>query len=1776
MTTILPASVFKKTLSLIEKYFYYFLFLIFMLYSNSVFSQLVSNFTTTSSNTGCGSLVVEFEDLSAGNPNTWLWDFGNGNISTLQNPVSVYSNPGFYTVKLTVTNSTSNDMSMMVDYIKIYVKPISEFTENTTAFCVPEEVNFTDESISLNNIVSWNWDFGDGGSSTQQNPVYEYLNNGIFTVSLSVLDDKGCESIIVLNNLIDAKDVPQANFSSNISVSCDATEIITFNNSSLFSDNYTWSFGDGQISSLHSPLHNYISGIYNVTLVSDNGICADTLVQNNLIEVGAVITPDFVSDNNSVCKQSDIQFTDMSTYSPDSWLWNFGDGQTSTLQNPTHSFLNSGNYSVSLTISKNGECIETIEKIDFIKIFEDPDVLISANEKYSCILPFNVSFQDNTLNSVTWDWNFGNGDSSNLKDPIVSFNTYDDFDVELNVTDINGCVSTLTETDFIITDLLKPEFTVSDSIICESDIISFTDITSSVFPIVSYLWDFGDGQNSILQNPTHQFVGVNIFDITYTIENSMGCVEELTMPNFVKTVGSANADFSSDILISCAGEDINFTDLSSSLALISNWKWSFGDGNTSVLQNPTHQYNQTGLFSVTLLAGEGNCTDTIRKNNYIEIVDPASFFITKYSCTEPFMVEFNNLSIGADEVEWDFGDGTISTDFNATHVFTNTGQFNVTLRVTNNATLCTHEYVEQIKITVPQANFTYLVNLNNSLEDSVVCATKKRSYIENLTPDCQLYRVDWGDGYMGIQREDHLYTETGVYDVTLMITDIHGCKDTMVIEDMFRVSDVVSEFTVSNVIGCDSLIVDFEDLSSVTSDVIWDFGDGFSSSINNPQHVFLNEGYYDVTLFSKSVDGCLDTLRKKEYIKFIYPEIDFSISDTEICKNEEVVFSDSSKGIALDYNWDFGDGSISSSRNPSYNYSTVGVFPISLSITDTFGCTTVKNTDMISVQEVIADFTSNIITSNCPPLITTFTNQSSGNIVDYNWDFGDGLNSFQSSPSHLYSFSGSFDVQLIIEDDFECKDTLKFANLISIFGPTGDFTFNKNIMCNYDSVEFAANVLNTDTYLWDFGDGTYSIDSNPTHIYSSGNYFHPLLIIENSSSCQLIVPSQDSIEVVEIIIDAGLDVSMCLGDSIALSASGSVVNYIWNSSPFISSISSYNTVVFPNVSTMFYVSNSDGMCSASDSVFVIVDSNIPQPTFSTINNCFQDSMLLSAISGIVASSFDWEWSILGENLYTQEVYFQFDTIGVFEVEVLVTNLDNNCDATIKQFVEVFPLPLVDFTSDEVCSGDKTNFTNLSGSDVVSALWSFGDGYQSSFNLNPNIVFSTSGLFQSTLVVSSDVGCLNSITKEVIVHEIPELEISVSEVCEGFENTFTSSILLNDGFITNWNWDFGDETILSDLENTVHIYEDWGEFDINLQVKSNFGCTNSINGTSIVHPNPEVSFLVKHICEGDITKFTSDITLEQGVILNYDWNFGDGNTSVFANPSNQFNIPSSYPITLSVSSVKGCSISSQKSIQIHSLPEVDFLVDREVCESEEINFVDNTISDGFIRSYDWDFGDRKSSTQSNPIHTYKNSGIYKVSLSVESDYGCKNNIVKDSFITVSENPTALFDMSDNRVGLLNSEITFINNSDDNLFFEWDFDNGILNSDDSQINISFDQEGDYNVLLYVENDFGCSDEIIHQVVVEKELSVFVPTAFTPNNDGLNDIFEAITNGAVTFEMSIFNRWGELIFSSYNPELGWNGTSSFSGEIMEHGTYLYTILVTDNNDKPWVYNGELNLMK
>lgn len=1774
MSILILSYLFRHRFFLLNnKLVHLFLILVAMFMSISASPQVTADFTTLSVNAGCGSLVVDFQDLTTGAPNTWLWDFGNGNSSTLQNPTVIYANSGEYDVSLTVTDNITNDYKVSNAMIKVYENPTSDITTNSLLNgCLPLIVNFEDLSYTNNSIQNWQWDFGDGGSSSLQYPVYNYTNAGSYSVSLLITDINGCQSLSTQYNLIDVYELPIADFIVDIPFSCNQNEVVTFTNNTLGLADYTWDFGDSITSNLENPTHNYLSGEYNVSLLAKIGTCIDTLVKTNYVAVGKEINSNFISDINQGCEGMQVNFTDITTNDPDAWLWDFGDGSNSTLQNPVHVFLNPGEFDVTFTTSKAGQCIDTKIFYDAIKVYSNPDIQIIADTTYGCSFPFNVEFSDATNNAVSYIWDFGNGTNSILTAPTVSYLNYGSYDVNLSVTNINGCISTKLYNDFIEVEKININITTSKLNGCTPLNINFSDSTNSIRPIVDWSWSFGDGYYSNIQNPTHQYNSSNLFDVSLSVKNDYGCISNKNFPELISIYEIPQTDFHANQLISCVGEDISFSDLTLFTSAVTNWFWDFGDGNTSYLQNPIYQYQLSGVYDVSLIASSNNCIDTFEILNLIEIIEPTAIFNEEYNCDNPLEVEFENLSIGADEVIWNFGDGNISTQLNPIHTYSVKGTYSVTLTVSNNLTGCSDEFVKMIKLTIPEASFDYLINSNNGYEDSIVC-TPKRVYLNNTSQDMSYFKVLWSDGYVGYGIIDHLILDTGQLDVTMIVSDIHQCKDTMIHKNMFRANTVNADFEIINILGCDSMLIDFKDLSLPESSVSWEFGDGGTSIINNPQHIYYTEDYYDVTLYVESLDGCKDTLNKNEYIQFQYPSADLTSNIQQTCPNNIIQFNNISDGIGITSQWDFGDGSQSNQINPSHSFIANGLYNISLQITDSFSCTNnIVLSDFIKILKPTANFLSTGITSSCPPLISGFSNFSSNDVIHWQWNFSDGGSSSVASPSHLFSVSGIFDVSLIVENSFGCKDTLIQNELVSVLGPTGSFSISDSLICTGDSVQFIPIVNNTDHYLWDFGNGVISNDSIPFHVYNTNGTYFPSLIIENSIGCQNTINNSDTINVKSVNVDAGINIEICEGEYVQLNAIGNATQFTWYPAQALTNSNIENPIANPNIDMMYYINHSDGICNSNDSIFIKVNNEVPLASFTSINHCDGDSTYFSASSALTTNNINWEWSF-GSNIKNPSHQLN---LGANIIRLIVINLDNNCSDTNLQNVDINPTPNAEFQTSEICFEEMSSFLNNSSPNVVSWEYNMGDGIGISLLENPNYTYLNSGTFYPILVVTSDSGCTNEFIRKIEINELPIADFKVENNCIGEKNIFTDISTITNGYISSWNYIFGDNTIDGLSQNEQHEYALSGSYNVKLNVISEKGCQSSILKETKVFDAPVIDFSTNQFCLGTPTYFTNFSTLNNGNIIKWKWDFGDNSENTnLKDPNYIFTNDGIYTVNLTATTEFDCSSMLDKKITIYKLPKASFSNDSIACVDDEIRFTDKSIStSNNIISWEWSIGDSTILNTQNPIHQYKYAQKFDVNLAVTTSEGCLNDTTIFNAVEVFNNPVADFYANTYITTELNSEINFYNNSLNSKSYYWDFDNNITSSETNPM-IDFLEIRSYDVLLKVISEEGCDDEIVKNVNILPEYNLYTPNSFTPNGDGNNDIFLAEGKSVSSFEMQIFNRWGGLIFKSYDIEYGWDGLDSKNNKV-EIGTYLFNISLYDYNGKLWIYNGEINLMR
>ncbi|HMJ46549.1 MAG TPA: PKD domain-containing protein, partial [Ferruginibacter sp.] len=900
---------------------------------SSLFShaQLRAGFTAVPVS-GCAPLVVTFLDQSTGSPTQWRWDLGNGTISFLQNPSVTYFNPGQYNIKLVIQNASGSDSIVKNQYITINAQPTVNFSGSILTGCFPLPVQFTDLSLAgSGSIDSWQWDFGDGTSSTIRNPSHTYTASGNYNVSLRVRNSQGCYKTLTRAQYIQINSGVIANFTNSPPATCTAPVNINFQNLSTGIGilSYLWNFGDGGTSVLANPSHNYmLPGAYTVTLVVTNVFgCRDTLIKNNGIVIGTVLAG--FNAPSTACINSPVAFVNTSSPVPVSVLWRFGDGTTSTSQNPVKSYSTPGSYQVKL-ISNFGACKDSVTRN--ITVLPKPVAAFSAPVTASCNVPFTVNFNNSSSGANSYQWLFGDGNSSAAASPAYTYTTPGVYTVTLITSNSSGCSDTLVKPAYI--SIQPPQVTINDHQGgCAPLSWTFIATINSIEPIVLYEWDFGDGTTSTEVSPNHTFAR-GVYDIKLKVTTASGC-SITRIDTAAMSVGSKPVpDFIATPRNVCAKYRVNFSDLSTGTH--DRWLWYFGDGGTSTDPNPNHIYEDTGFFSVKLVVWDFGCPDSIEFSNYIYIDPPVASFTTNLMCGNNLTLNFTDHSIGADIWEWDFGDGAISSLQNPSHTYADSGSYTVTLRVVNNRTGCDYTAVHDIAI--------YGINAGFTASDTIIC---KRSAVQfdatGFNPRIISYKWDFGDGSSDTSLStSHTYNVSGIFDIRLIITDDRGCSDTLIKPRYIRVDGPVASFNASNPGSCSMSAINFTDNSTgdgihPITKWVWDYGDGIIDTLlSGPfSHLYSNPGIYTVKLRVIDNNNCSDTSSRVNLVTISAPNAGFQSPDTVACPNRPIRFINTSTGLpGLTYTWHFGDGATSTVKDPIHLYAADGSYTILLVVRD--------------------------------------------------------------------------------------------------------------------------------------------------------------------------------------------------------------------------------------------------------------------------------------------------------------------------------------------------------------------------------------------------------------------------------------------------------------------------------------------------------------------------------------------------------------------------------------------------------------------------------------------------------------------------------------------------------------------------------------------------------------------------------------------------------------------------------------------------------------------------
>lgn len=1081
----------------------------YIIFATSASAQVNANFSA-SPTAGCATLIVNFTDLSSGSPTSWSWDFGNGApISTLQNPSSFYTLPGVYTVQLTVSNGSSTDTETKTNYIVVYNKPTTGFTMSTDTACAGQNVTFTDATVISPGgppIGTWAWNFGDGNSTTVTVPsvTHAYSTPGTYPVSLIVTDTNGCSGSVIVQNIV-VVPAPVISFSATPTFKCTPVLTVTFTNTSTTTGTttYTWNFGDGAtstVSNTNPVVHNYTSsGTFNVTLIVNQSGCVDSLVIPNYIIIQNMLA-NIAATPTVACTGQLITFNNVSVPIAVTSNWNFGDATTSTLTNPTHSYATAGTYTVTLVSSDANGCIDTATVN--VLINQTPVASFIADTMVACNVPFTVTFTNTSTGGTNYNWNFGDGGTSNLQNPVHTYTATGTYNVTLIVTNAAGpCSDTIVMQNFIfISPPVASMIHFPDSGCVPLTVNFFSTSTSLIDPIATYSWSFGDGNSAVTAVPatSNTYTATGIYSVTLIIQTVNGCIDTIVCVNCIKVGIPPVANFGILQDTVCYGMPVTFSD--SSTGNVTGWYWSFGDGGSSVLQNPIYVYGDTGTYQVYLIAYNNGCADTSLIQNVV-ILPPKAVFTYSLSCTNYYTVQFFDASDGADSLFWNFGDGSMDSSniLNPIHTYTATGPYTVSLTAYNYATGCSNTATASFTIAEPIASYTTAASTGCYPFSVILTSTSQ---------DAASYYWDLGDLTTTIDTSTadtaaYTYANTGQYIVTLIITDVNGCKDTLI--DTLGALGPYPYFYADTLTGCRPFLVTFIDTSvsdSTLTQWTWDFGDGspiVTTNNDSVTHIYTVPGIYSVTMTVTDTNGCVKTIIKTNYIQPTFPYPSFTV-DTFACKFDVLTFDATGTSVVGGtYVWNYGDGTGDTTTNTTitHAYTNDSLYIVSLTVTDINGCDSTI-TDTIRILKPTANFSWAIDTMYCGNMSVTFTDSSLGYVTSWAWDFGNGGTATIQNPTALYSSGGVYSVTLIVTNAGGCIDTLKLDSIIIVPFAVGSFSLAPTSGCNPLTVCFSANSQNTTNYLWNFNDGNIVSSTGPDtcHTYTTPGTFTPQLLLQ--------------------------------------------------------------------------------------------------------------------------------------------------------------------------------------------------------------------------------------------------------------------------------------------------------------------------------------------------------------------------------------------------------------------------------------------------------------------------------------------------------------------------------------------------------------------------------------------------------------------------------------------------------------------------------------------------------
>jgi gliding motility-associated-like protein len=1472
----------------------------------------IANFTQDKT-TGCYPTWVNFTNLTTPGPGetitSYLWNFGDGTQDNVPNPSHRYTSGGPLNVILYVKNNFGCTGSAQVKNVQKAIVLTGgifpNFNSSVNSNCtLPVTANFTNTTTGPP-ILSWLWDYGDG--SPTENlfaPSHSYASAGSYIVKLAATSSAGCSDTLKLPINISANgNLTDFTYPDTV---CLNTPVNFQNISSPIPISSIWDYGDGSpVDNLRNGLHTYtVTGTYPVQLTNTFPGC-NGFISKNIVVVNPPTTS-FTGTNIFSCKPPLTSTFTNTSVGATSWLWDFGDGTTSNLQNPPpHNYLTYGNFSVSLTTSAVGGC--SSNKVITVNI-NKPTVIINGMPANGCA-PYTITptASATAVDGVaSYSWIFGNGNTSTAQNPPPQTYGPGVYKIYCTITTTGGCQAT--DSGIVKAGSVKPTaaFTFVPPTACVNQAINFTDGSSAGTD--QWFWDFGDGNTATTQNPIYAYLKPGTFNVKLTAYNN-GCWDTIS---HAVIVNPPLADFK---IASVCGAKNSFTFTDNSTGPVSTWFWDFGDGTNSPLPGPiTHTFpaGPPMVYTVKLTVTNGACSNTIPYQ--VTANQGTSIIFSKPSVCANTIV---NIGATVDpkiiNYFFEFGDGNTSSGSNASldYVYAKPGIYLVKVITTDNTGCVDSSAASPIVINGPTANFT--------APPPITCGALTYSFMDLSTPfpagaNIVKWAWDFGDGGNSTVKNPPPYTYSfpGTFMPTLTVTDVNGCSSSVDSPKLITVSIPAANFTVTDTFSCPNAPnpIRFNNNSTGGFNPVytWDFGDGNTSNIFSPIYAYSAVGNFLAKLSMTDVYGCTSAYTFPIPIKVDTPHASFTMSGNySACPPFNVDFTFTGQ-YALTYSWDFKDANGSTLKNPSNLYANPGDYWPDLLISSHGGCVSKSDSQHIHIDGPIGTFNYSPLTG-CDSLDVNFS-VTTTNVVQFTWIFGDGtppLTTTTPTIIHHYNIPNQYTPIVNLTDAQGCVLPKIGTNIINIDAITKtDFKADRTIVCDSGIVNFKDTSIlgpgtNINNYIWDFGDGspvqngmfptiahnytttgTFNVSMSVTTVggcaksfsmpvtvagspkvginglinqcepailtfqgfelvpdpngplswswnfgngqtatgqnpapvsYPKAGEYVVALIATNTKGCSMMtdttMPSHLFIYPIPA-VNAGADTTICLGTPLQLNASGVATTYNWLPPVppgTLSCLACVNPIANSPVSTYFVVNGTSPQgCQAKDTIQVTV--NVPP----VVNVSGPDSVCLGQSTQLLATGaaiYDWTpvQGLNNPNIGNPVATPDASQIGAGPSNVItyvVTGYDSKkCFSDIDSVqITAFNYPVISMTPNATINvGSSYQITSTVTTNIVSLNWTPPNTLSCSNCLSPLATPTKTTKYLLTAV--NEGGCTTTDS------------IRVQVICNGANffvpNTFSpNGDGVNDQFIVNG--------VGLNVIPSITIYNRWGQIVFQ---KSNF-------------------------------------------------------------------------------------------------------------------------------------------------------------------------------------------------------------------------------------------------------------------------------------------------------------------------------------------------------------------